>query len=365
MKSYKVIVALASVFALAALAGCAGGANQAASSAASEAASSAVEAASSAVEAVSSEVESASSEAASSEAATASSETPAVSVATANAVADYWINFPESGNNQLPAADIFKMIDAGDDIILLDIRSADDYAEGHLKGAVNIPYGELGANLEAIPDDKDIWINCYTGQTSSQATALLNFAGKKAHNIQSGWLRGITKAEGYENYIETEANELPAGTYTVDPDIKADIENYFASEDKPFNFDPAELKAAIDDGTADQYAIVSVRSAADYAGEGDASKAAQGHIPGAINIPFGKDMQTSFADIPEGKQVIVYCYTGQTASQVVASLRMLGFDAWNLNGGMGKAPEGENEGFGWLSVEGAADLLETAAAKAA
>ena len=199
---------------------------------------------------------------------------------------------------------------------------------------------------------------------------MLSVAGKKAHNIQSGWDRGISKAEGYENYIETEANELPAGSYPVDADIKAAIEDYYKTATsqekyKNLNFPPDELKADIDAGTADKYTILSVRSAADYAGEGDASKNAQGHIPGAINIPFGKGMQESFGDIPTDKPVIVYCYTGQTASQVMASLRLLGYEAYNLNGGMGKAPEGENPGFGWLSVEGAADLLETAAAKAA
>ncbi len=230
-------------------------------------------------------------------------------------------------------------MDAGEDIYLLDIRDAKDYAEGHLKGAVNIPYAELAANLEVIPDDKPLWINCYTGQTSSQATVLLTVAGKDAHNIQSGWLRGISKTEGFENYIDTEEATFE-GSYPVDDAVKAAIEEYFASADKPFNFKPEDLKAAIEDGTAaDKYCVLSVRSAEDYA---------KGHIPGAINVPFGKGMIGQvLTDVDPSKQIIVYCYTGQTASQVVASLRLLGLDAWNLNGGWGKATEGDVEGFGW------------------
>ncbi|HML45567.1 MAG TPA: hypothetical protein PKE04_02305 [Clostridia bacterium] len=41
----------------------------------------------------------------------------------------------------------------------------------------------------------------------------------------------------------------------------------------------------------------------------------------------------------------MYCYTGQTASQTLAILRLLGYDAYNLSGGMGK--EG---GSGWLGA---------------
>ena len=74
---------------------------------------------------------------------------------------------------------------------------------------------------------------------------------------------------------------------------------------------------------------------------------AKGHIAGAINIPFGKGMQDSFSKIPTDKPVIVYCYTGQTSSQTMAVLRMLGFDAYSLSGGMGK--EG---GKGWLGIGG-------------
>ena len=58
-------------------------------------------------------------------------------------------------------------------------------------------------------------------------------------------------------------------------------------------------------------------------------------------------MQEQFSTIPTDKPVVVYCYTGQTSSQTVATLRMLGFEAYSLAGGMGK--EG---GSGWLGAKG-------------
>ena len=51
----------------------------------------------------------------------------------------------------------------------------------------------------------------------------------------------------------------------------------------------------------------------------------------------------------DDKTIVVYCYTGQTAGQAVAGLRLMGFDAVSLNAGMGttaNAPAGwANKGF--------------------
>lgn len=255
------------------------------------------------------------------------------------AAMEYFATFPKMAdynNNAISSADLFAKIDAEEDMLIIDIRQADAYAEGHLKGAVNIPYQDIPANLDKIPDDKPVFINCYTGQTSSQTVALLNIAGKYAVNIQSGWNRGISQAEGFEAYTETEENTLEDGSYPVDPDIAQAITDYYKEADghnyKYFNFPVDDLKELVD-AEADTYTILSVRQAKDYD---------EGHIAGAMNIPFGKDMQTAFPEIPTDKPVVVYCYTGQTASQVMAVLRMLGFEAYNLNGGMG------NENFGWL-----------------
>ena len=94
------------------------------------------------------------------------------------AATDYFKNFPED-KHMASVADLFAKIDAGEDMVIIDIRKPDDYAAGHLKGAWNIPYGAAVAeSLDKIPDDTPVYVNCYTGQTSSQTVALLNAAGK-------------------------------------------------------------------------------------------------------------------------------------------------------------------------------------------
>ena len=73
---------------------------------------------------------------------------------------------------------------------------------------------------------------------------------------------------------------------------------------------------------------------------------AAGHIAGAVNIPYGKGMQEELAKLPTDKPVIVYCYSGQAGSQTMTILRLMGYEAYNLNGGMGSV---ESES-GWLGA---------------
>ncbi len=240
--------------------------------------------------------------------------------------------------------DLFAKIDAGEEMLILDIRQADAYAAGHLKGAVNVPFGmTIPESLSKIPDDVQLYIYCYTGQTASQTTALLNVAGKFAANVQGGYNNGISAVEGFEKYVTTDdAPVLPDETYDVDPDVQAALTKYYedmvSKAGTTFannNFAPASLKEVMD-AELDDYFIYSVRQAADFA---------TGHIQGAVNNPFGAGMEQNFeTQLPMDKKIIVYCYTGQTASQTTAILRLLGYDAYNLSGGMGK----DGGTSGWL-----------------
>ena len=213
---------------------------------------------------------------------------------------------------------------------ILDIRKAADYEAGHLKGAVNAPWGPAIADALAwLPDDKPVYVNCYSGQTAGQTVAALNVAGIQAQSIKYGYNLGISKTEGVDAYITTEATMAPdASGVKYDADIKAAVEAYFnAIPEKGSNIWPAsKVKEALD---ADEVTtVVSIRQADAYA---------EGHIQGAINIPWGKGMQEKFSDLPKDETIIVHCYSGQTAGQAVAIMRLLGYDAISLKSGMGTA----------------------------
>ena len=253
----------------------------------------------------------------------------------------YFANY-DGSKVVIKPADLFAKMDAGEDMLILDVRQADAYAEGHLIGAVNVPLGmAIAESLANIPDDVQLYVYCYTGQTASQVTALLNVAGRYAANIQSGFINGISKTEGYEAYITTDVATLTDDVYDVDPEIQAAITAYFedmvSKAGTTFtynNFKSASLMEVMD-AELEGYFVYDVRQADAYA---------EGHIAGAVNNPYGAGMQEFFAEqLPTDEIVIVHCYSGQTASQTVAILRLLGYDAYNLSGGMNN---------GWLAAEG-------------
>ncbi len=264
---------------------------------------------------------------------------PAVTVDPVKEAAEaYFIDFP--GNNRmLKMEDVMAAIDANEDFLILDIRRAEDYAKGHIKGAVNAPWGPAIADaLNWLPDDVPVYVNCYTGQTAGQTVAVLNIAGIPAQSIRFGWNLGISKTEGYEDYIETTENMSPdASGVKYDPAVKAAVEAFFnAIPEKGSNIIASSaLKEKMD--AEEQMTIVSVRQAKDYAA---------GHIEGAINIPWGAGMQENFSQLPTDEKVYVYCYSGQTAGQTVGVLRMLGYDAVSVKSGMGTAG---TAGSGWAN----------------
>ena len=71
---------------------------------------------------------------------------------------------------------------------VVDVRSATDYANGHIQGAINSSLGSLIADIGSgkIPTDKTIVVYCWTGQHSSQVTAALNMLGYNAVSMTYG-----------------------------------------------------------------------------------------------------------------------------------------------------------------------------------
>ena len=51
-------------------------------------------------------------------------------------------------------------LDSGEAIIV-DVRSPDAFADGHVAGAISIPLGEFEGNIANVPLDKDQWIITY------------------------------------------------------------------------------------------------------------------------------------------------------------------------------------------------------------
>ena len=75
--------------------------------------------------------------------------------------------------------------------LLLDVREADEYVQGHAPGSKLIPLGQLAQQLKEIAPFKNrrVVLICRSGRRSAQATALLETAGfSAASNIEGGML---------------------------------------------------------------------------------------------------------------------------------------------------------------------------------
>jgi len=57
--------------------------------------------------------------------------------------------------------------------LLVDVRQPDEYAKGHLPGAILIPLGEVPARLRELPVDKDIVVYCRSGKRSKAAAIFI------------------------------------------------------------------------------------------------------------------------------------------------------------------------------------------------
>lgn len=69
------------------------------------------------------------------------------------------------------------MKEEGKDLVILDVRAADDYAEGHVPGAINLPKEKWGTLAGLRKNARNV-VYCYSLTCHLAATACLEFAEK-------------------------------------------------------------------------------------------------------------------------------------------------------------------------------------------
>ena len=80
-----------------------------------------------------------------------------------------------SGYRQISMNEAVKMMKDEKNYIILDARRPDEYAEGHIPGAINIPNEEIGtAEIAELPDKSQlILVYCRSGRRSKEASEKL------------------------------------------------------------------------------------------------------------------------------------------------------------------------------------------------
>lgn len=98
--------------------------------------------------------------------------------------------------------------------IILDVREVEEYAAGHVPGAVNLPQAELATRLEELPRDKQLLLICQGGYRSLRAARFLAQVGfTDVASVEGGmaaWetvgrpIETAAVAVGRQRYVETE-----------------------------------------------------------------------------------------------------------------------------------------------------------------
>lgn len=99
---------------------------------------------------------------------------------------------------QITAEEAKKIMDSGEEHIILDTREQDEFYEGHIPGAILIPYTEIENKAEETLPDKDklILVYCRSGRRSkiaAESLAKLGYTNVKEFGGIIDWSYEIEK----------------------------------------------------------------------------------------------------------------------------------------------------------------------------
>ena len=244
---------------------------------------------------------------------------------------------------------------------VMDIRSSSDFADGHIKGAVNVALKDV---VKKAPDagGKKILVVCKTGQTAGHAVMALRLSGYSDAAVlkfgmagwnpqfETPWTSNIGNlADQYATEWNTNAStglgsfsnpdwETTAteGKEILKERIQLMLDNGFPNVKSPDVF-----------GNQSNYQIFNFWAAADYTTFGHFSTAKQ-----LKPISFASDISKA---IDAEATTLVYCFTGQTSSMIVAWLNVMGYKAKSILFGVNKLKYDELAAASKPHWHGAAD----------
>lgn len=84
---------------------------------------------------------------------------------------------PEIISGRIDAAEYNQKFVEEVDHLLVDVRTPEEFASGHIPGAINISVQSLPDRLDEIPEDQTLVVYCRSGNRSATATVILVDAG--------------------------------------------------------------------------------------------------------------------------------------------------------------------------------------------
>jgi phage shock protein E len=95
----------------------------------------------------------------------------------------------EEGVRDVSAGDAAELLAAEDGLVVIDVRTAEEFAAGHVEGAMNIDVQRpsFAAEIGRFDRDGDYLVYCRTGNRSAVATAAMEDMGfTSVRNVSDG-----------------------------------------------------------------------------------------------------------------------------------------------------------------------------------
>jgi thiosulfate/3-mercaptopyruvate sulfurtransferase len=223
-------------------------------------------------------------------------------------------------------------------LVIIDARSATAYGAGHIPGAIHMQHSAYWTKGKGLNDTatiatllgaagiaRDSKIVIYDNTTASWGAAgrlfwMLEYLGcSDVHILNGGWDKWA--ADGRPT--QTTAVTLPATTFT--PQINSSAKS-----------DAGYIATRLSDR---DFVVVDTRTDEEYLGWQLYGETRGGHIPGAVNIPYGwfynsdkttlsyKELKALFESrgITQDKEVTSHCTAGIRSGYIYFLLRLMGY----------------------------------------
>ena len=221
-------------------------------------------------------------------------------------------------NYQVTTPEFVKVAYVDRDIphVMVDARSAEDAASGHIKSAVSVPAGKEKAILKSLPPaNLKAPIIVYDGRGGEQAVTVA---------------KALIKA-GQQNVLVLNGGMIAwqAAAYPVESGMPALTKIAYAPKPRAGSLPMAEFTTLAKNTPADVL-ILDVRNP---------DEASQGMIKGALLIP-DEELVARLAEVPKNKRIVTHCLTGIRAEMAYHKLKEAGYNAAFLNNDIDVSKDG-------------------------
>jgi rhodanese-related sulfurtransferase len=257
----------------------------------------------------------------------------------------------------LAPEELKSMQDRSTDLVILDVRTPEEYGRFCIPGAINVPGGDLILWAEELKRHKEtnVIVNC-AGRTRSiiGAAALRRLGLTNVHALRNGTMGWVLAGFELERKPERPTPPAPATGLQTATALAPRI----AEEESISWISSLELSRTLETKSINY--LIDVRSEREFA---------SGHVPGSINVPGGQAVQRADDFVAVRNAPIVFI-SNESARAVMAAYwyRQMGFShvavlqgglrAWAESGGRIERGSLRNEPIGFEAAQQAVRVVD-------